>query len=370
MSKNIYKVTSVIENIAKNGNIYYKIELDGNIWAKMFTKIKKVELNSHDLNEKNTLNNLNNMQDKFILTTLEESKYGYNIDYIESFDVIKEFKNLLEKSNGKSFSTNLPIFSFLKNRHYKVNSDNSITLKKPYDNYNIIYKKRIDFLDENQTIGYSNNINSLFQELLDTTKETIFLTNLPIYSLLMMEKYKVNSNYSITLKEPYSNYNIISSKEFDTICYTTDLNDINILLKKLLDEKGNNTFHTKIPLFKVLMLLGFTTNQDGSITLQKPYNSYKLVEYEGISLCYHQVLEGKILDFNNIDKICRYFKVNDDSSINTIIKYTKRSYGIEYDYEHYSDRGMRRSHTRSNNGIKLEYGTLLTDSQYIFINEV
>ncbi|MEA3314847.1 MAG: hypothetical protein U9Q30_03175 [Campylobacterota bacterium] len=153
MSK-IYKVTNTKITTSKNGYTIFNLELNNQIWASKLAPVRKSEKKYNKLyqiyEENKTLDSLIG---KLITTTLEKSNYGINFDSISSYDSLIEFKELLDKSEKKAFSTDIPIYGFLKLQNYSINSDNSITLKEPYSYYNIRSK-------DNITICYPNNLKS------------------------------------------------------------------------------------------------------------------------------------------------------------------------------------------------------------------
>jgi hypothetical protein len=148
----IYKVTNAKITTSKNGYAIFNLELNKKIWAGKLAPIRKTDQKYSKLyqiyEEKNTLDSVIG---KFITTSLEKTQYGVNFDYIESYDSLEDFRELLDKAEKKAFSTSLSIYQFLKSQSYNINNDNSITLKKPYNYFNIREKN-------SQVICYPNNL--------------------------------------------------------------------------------------------------------------------------------------------------------------------------------------------------------------------
>ncbi len=154
MSK-IYKVTKTKITTSKNGYTIFNLELNNQIWASKLAPARKRDKKNSSLYQIYEDNNetLDSLIGKLITTTLEKSNYGINFDYISSYESLDDFKELLDKSEKKAFSTKIPIYSFLESQNYTINNDSSITLKKPYDYFNIMDK-------HGKTICYSNDLKS------------------------------------------------------------------------------------------------------------------------------------------------------------------------------------------------------------------
>lgn len=149
----IYKVTEAAIGKTKRGYQIYKLQLNNSIWATKLFPLRKLDRKYNKLFQLYTENN-NNLEflvGKYISISLNQSQYGVEFSSINSFDAIQEFKDLLDGSQGKAFSTIMDVYKFLKNRNYSINQDNSITLKDPYGNFNIIDKNGI-------TVCYPNKL--------------------------------------------------------------------------------------------------------------------------------------------------------------------------------------------------------------------
>jgi len=126
-----------------------------------FLKFLKYEINNDgSISLKKEYEHLN------IINIGENIGYGYGVApsyticYQQNLNdiLIDDFKKELEESDEDAFLTNLPIYDFLKFLGYKLNSDKSITLQKPYDFFNIIKK-------DNSTICYKNKLNDNYLTL-------------------------------------------------------------------------------------------------------------------------------------------------------------------------------------------------------------
>lgn len=152
--REIYKVTNTKITKSKNGYTIFNLELNNKIWASKLAPVRKIDKLIDKLYQlyKNE-NSLNSLIGKFITISLEKDNYGIKFSYISHYDSLVEFKELLDKSEKKAFSTDIPIYNFLKSQNYPINTDSSITLKSPYNYFNIMNKNGL-------TICYPNNLKS------------------------------------------------------------------------------------------------------------------------------------------------------------------------------------------------------------------
>lgn len=125
----VYKVTSTKITKSKRGYAIFNYQLNHSVWITKLAPIKNTDEQNDEF--------LNNLIGKYIVGCLINSDDGMKFS-VASYDMIEDFKKLLDTSNKKSFSTDLPIYNFLKKLHYPINPDGSISLKKPYDFYNVI----------------------------------------------------------------------------------------------------------------------------------------------------------------------------------------------------------------------------------------
>lgn len=142
MTGNIYKVTEATVGKTKRGYQIYKLQLNNSILATKLFPLRKLDQKYNKLYQLYTKNNnsLEFLVGKYISISLSQSQYGAEFSSIISFNAIQEFKDLLDGSKGKAFSTRMDIYEFLKRKNYPVNNDNSITLKDPYESFNITDK--------------------------------------------------------------------------------------------------------------------------------------------------------------------------------------------------------------------------------------
>jgi len=143
---NFYKVTSVHEKKTKKGDIVYNLQLNNSIRVN-FVNPDKIWRSSGKDNPRafdalnifwiNNNKSLEKLLGKYIAGSLEESDFGKQFSEIISVDMVNDFKILLDESSNRAFSTSMPIYSLLESLDYRKNNDNSITLKNPYDNFNI-----------------------------------------------------------------------------------------------------------------------------------------------------------------------------------------------------------------------------------------
>lgn len=135
-----YKVTSTKITKSKRGYTVFNFQLNEAIWVSKLAPIRSSDKKYDALYKLYEENNgsLESLVGKYIVASIHESEYGLQLNYITSYDLIRDFKKLLDNANGKPFSTDMPIYDFLKAANYPLNLDGSIRLKKPYNFYIII----------------------------------------------------------------------------------------------------------------------------------------------------------------------------------------------------------------------------------------
>lgn len=135
--RGIYKVTDASVGRTKNGYKIYKLQLNGAILATKLFPLRKLDQKYNTLFNKYKENNdsLDFLVGKYISILLEKTQYGFEFSSIVSFDALTEFKDLLDSSNGKAFSTRINMYEFLEGRNYTANADGSLILKPPYDKF-------------------------------------------------------------------------------------------------------------------------------------------------------------------------------------------------------------------------------------------
>lgn len=133
----IYKVTDASVGTTKNGYKIYKLQLNDAILATKLFPLRKLDRKYNKLFKKYTENHdsLDFLVGKYISIWLEKTQYGFEFSSIDSFDALADFKDLLDGSNGKAFSTRINMYEFLKRRNYTANVDGSLILKPPYDKF-------------------------------------------------------------------------------------------------------------------------------------------------------------------------------------------------------------------------------------------
>ncbi len=131
---------------------FSQARLNNSIWASKLAPVRKLDKRYDSLYRIYKEHNgaIDTLVGKYIEIYLTKSDYGMDFNSIKSYDIVKDFKNLLDESQGKAFFTNMSIYGFLKQLKYQINPDDSITLKKPYDDFNIFDKDGITVCYPNQ----------------------------------------------------------------------------------------------------------------------------------------------------------------------------------------------------------------------------
>jgi len=135
----IYKVTAANIKTTNENKQLYNLQLDHSHWVTQFIPKRQLDQTSSSLYKKYKDNNnsLEFLVGTYIDIGILDSKYGKNFSRIRYFDVLNEFKKLLDQANGKAFSFQANIYGFLIKKGYITNPDSSITLLAPYEKYNI-----------------------------------------------------------------------------------------------------------------------------------------------------------------------------------------------------------------------------------------
>lgn len=177
---NIYKVTATTIEKTQKGYELYNLQLNKSLWVTKFVPLSNVDRAFDPLYKLYAKNNktLDFLVGCYIAVDLKNSKYGTNFGQIRSFDVLRDFKKLLDESNGKASLTQINVFGFLEAKGYPINSEGTITLKEPYSNLNIK-------IQSGCTICYPNK----------PEEDTLTLVNIGlIYDNFFKDKYIDNGN--------------------------------------------------------------------------------------------------------------------------------------------------------------------------------
>lgn len=141
----IYKVTSASVGETKRGYKIFKLQLNNSILATKLFPLRRYDLKHDKLyllyNENNGLEFLNG---KYISLTISQSQYGYQFSYIDSFDVLEDFKKAVDSSKGNAFSTKLPIFEFLSKMQRNIEADGSIKINSDFGDMRVLRKDVVD----------------------------------------------------------------------------------------------------------------------------------------------------------------------------------------------------------------------------------
>lgn len=162
----IYKVTDASVGATKNGYKIYKLKLNNTILATKLFPLRERDHKYDELFKRYSENNdsLGFLVGKYISIWLKNTKYGFEFISIDSFDAIQDFKDLLDNSNGKAFSTRINMHEFLKGRNCNVNADGSLILKAPYDKFNLSENNICYPNDLKENVLTPNNIGFIFEK--------------------------------------------------------------------------------------------------------------------------------------------------------------------------------------------------------------
>ncbi len=137
----VFKVTAAIVSETKRGYKVFKLQLNKEIWVTKLLPLNEKDKDRDGLYQYYVRNeSISFLVGRYIEILFGHSDYGYEFYSILSFDVIKDFKVLLDNSNGKAFSTRMDMYSFLVSKNYHINADSSITLNPPYEKFDLSKK--------------------------------------------------------------------------------------------------------------------------------------------------------------------------------------------------------------------------------------
>jgi len=136
---NVYKVTAASIGETKRGYKIYKLQLNNSIWATKLIPLSKLERKYNKLYQVYIENNnsLDFLIGKYISISMSQSQYGAEFSSISSFDVLQDFKNELDASEGEAFATHLPIYDFLSNIQRTKEADGSIKITSNFKDMRI-----------------------------------------------------------------------------------------------------------------------------------------------------------------------------------------------------------------------------------------
>lgn len=144
-SKEVYKVSNASIGTTKKGYKLYQLELNGSISASKLIPTRGAKLKGElYLKYAESGYNLDFLKDKYIQTDLYSNEYGVEFGHIHSYDVINDFKMLLDHCEGKAFATTIPMYKVLQALGRPIESDGSIKLKTRYQDFRIYQFKKTD----------------------------------------------------------------------------------------------------------------------------------------------------------------------------------------------------------------------------------
>lgn len=196
--KGIYKVTRACVDITNGGYEVFKIQLDNHLKVTKLFPFQKKRKEKGRNNDKLYDWYLGDLDFKllignYIYASLGETKYGYEFDWIASFDVVNDFKNKLESYKGKTFSTRFPIHDLLSKLQRTIELDNSIKIKSSYGDVRVY-----DFGEFNLCCQYDNSVDTLNVFNINLIFEHFYKnTRLPAYC---QSEGGENSYYSISIE--------------------------------------------------------------------------------------------------------------------------------------------------------------------------
>lgn len=143
MPQQAFRVTKASIEKSRKGSEIFKLELNSSIVATQLIPYADYARKTNKLYQLTKVHGaeIGTVVGKLVSLNLEKNSYGFEFSEVVSCDVISDFQELLEKSNGKAFDTKIDIYTVLVNRKYPINSDESITLRGSFSALSIQKKE-------------------------------------------------------------------------------------------------------------------------------------------------------------------------------------------------------------------------------------
>lgn len=196
LGEKIYKVTAAEIGKTRKNFEFYKIQLNNQLWVTKLIPLRNSERNGSELYQLYAENNksLDFLIGNYISISISKNDYGYEFSSIGSFDVLKDFKSQVDKSNGKVFSTKLPIYDFLVSLNRPVEIDGSIKIFSNYGDMRVSKIKGISVCCQHDTSNEYLNLSNIEQVFEKFYKDV----SLPAYD---PSEGGANSYYAINMME-------------------------------------------------------------------------------------------------------------------------------------------------------------------------
>lgn len=161
----VYKVTATEIGKTKRNFGIYKIQLNNQLWATKLIPLRTLDQKCSKLYQLYSENNksLEFLVGKYISISISKNDYGYEFNSIGSFDVLKDFKDQVDSSGGKAFSTRLPIYDFLMSIKRPVEPDGSIKIVSDYGDMRVSNVKGVSVCCQHDTSNQYLNISNIDQ---------------------------------------------------------------------------------------------------------------------------------------------------------------------------------------------------------------
>lgn len=208
----------------------------------------------------------------------------------------------------------------------------------------------------------------IFKDLLDKANGQPFQVDIPIYDLLKKMNYPVNVDGSISLRKTYSGYAIDVANR----CYPNTTTGIMNYLKQYFAKANGRAFQVDFPVYNAFRAIGYSINEDASITLRDEYSTYNV---DADNFFYPNTSNQNTLTFDNIDKIWKHFYCEKAISTTTSLKsetekrYTRNKYSICVSYETYHDRSETKTDISKGKYAILTIGDDLEEEHIRFLAE-
>ena len=166
---NVYKLSSISVESIGGGREVFRFLFNGNVRAGMLVRRVKnphsalASFNSDLLNIMYAKNkdSIQDLVGKYISGYVAQTPYGLDVKHIYSLDVLADFDQMLRKSGGKAFSTQIDVHTLLLQKGRPCNEDGSIALNGPHSSMRIASVREINICyTHNESDNFLNRKNA------------------------------------------------------------------------------------------------------------------------------------------------------------------------------------------------------------------
>lgn len=168
----IFKVTVATIGKTKRGYKVFKLQLNNSIWVTQLALFKGQEYGAQEYNtfyqKFVEYGDISFLQGKYILISFCKSEYGYQVRFINSYDVLADFKENIDYSEGNAFYTSMPVYDFLLSINRNIEDDGSIKIKSKFGDIRLSKDGVCYRFDTSYDKLNFNNIDIIFKQFYES----------------------------------------------------------------------------------------------------------------------------------------------------------------------------------------------------------